>query len=171
MPADDALRLDQDKMPPPVAAAQRANHDPEQFVAGAQLRSLASLPGQHRELMGEQEILGHERIAVAHGRTDKAEQQQPVLDHRLNMMRPAAHSSGPTFAPGILIWSAGRLGTGGAESLLVHLAQRRRCEDKAPHLQDQPGRTVSEATEPACTGVTSKVHAFLSQSPAALGDK
>src|SRR5919199_3775498 len=50
--------------------------------------------------------------------------------------------------------SAERSGTGGAESLLLPLALGRRCREKAPHLQDHPGRTVSEATEPAGTGVT-----------------
>ena len=61
-----------------------------------------------------------------------------------------------------------RSGTGGAESLLLHLALGRRCGDKAPHLQDHQGRTVSEATEPACTGVTGGVRAFLGQFPPAL---
>jgi hypothetical protein len=31
--------------------------------------------------MAEQEVLGHERLAVAHGRTDQAEQKQQVLEH------------------------------------------------------------------------------------------
>ena len=63
-----------------------------------------------------------------------------------------------------MLWrSAGRSGTGGAESLLLRLALRRRCREEAPHLQDHPGRTVSEAAEPACTGVTGGVRAFLGQ--------
>src|ERR671939_792897 len=70
---------------------------------------------------------------------------------------------GRGFALGILRRSARRSGTGGAESLLLPLARGRRCWEKAPHLQDHPGRTVSEATEPACTGVTGGVRAFLSQ--------
>src|SRR4051812_26931852 len=71
---------------------------------------------------------------------------------------------GGPFAVGILRGSAGRSGTGGAESLLLPLALGRRCREKAPPLQDHPGRTVSEAAEPACTGVTGGVRAFLSQS-------
>ena len=86
MPADDALRFDQDKMPTPVAAAEGADRNPAQFVPGAETRSLPSRPGQYRELMAEQEILGHERIAVAHGGTDKAEEKQQVLEHRPNIM-------------------------------------------------------------------------------------
>src|SRR5436309_2045998 len=100
MPADDALRFDQDKMPTPVAAAEGADRNPEQFVLGAETRSLPSRPGQYRELMAEQEILGHERIAVADGGTGKAEEKKQVLDHR-----PEHHAaqglqlSRPTFAP------------------------------------------------------------------------
>src|SRR5437899_5155808 len=86
MPADDALRFDQDKMPTPVAAAEGADRNPEQFVLGAETRSLPSRPGQYGELMAEQEILGHERIAVAHGGTDKAEEKKQVLEHRPNIM-------------------------------------------------------------------------------------
>src|SRR6266581_1610197 len=86
MPADDALRFDQDKMPTPVAAAEGADRNPEQFVLGAETRSLPSRPGQYRELMAEQEILGHERIAGAHSGTDKAEEKQQVLEHRPNIM-------------------------------------------------------------------------------------
>src|ERR687886_1773561 len=93
--------------------------------------------------------------------------------------RPASASSSSTpsawritvvrgFALGILRRSARRSGTGGAESLLLPLALGRRCRDEAPHLQDHPGRTVSEATEPACTGVTGGVRAFLSQFTPAL---
>src|SRR6266487_4462585 len=36
LPADDALRLDQDKVSTPVGAAQSADHNPEEFVAGAE---------------------------------------------------------------------------------------------------------------------------------------
>ena len=64
--------------------------------------------------------------------------------------------------------SAERSGTGGAESLLLPLALGRRCREKAPHLQDHPGRTVAEATEPACTGVTGRVYAFPGQFTPAL---
>src|SRR6266568_7243925 len=86
MPADDALRFDHDKMPTPVAAAEGADRNLEQFVLGAETRSLPSRPGQYGELMAEQEILGHERMAVAHGGTDKAEEKKQVLDHRPNIM-------------------------------------------------------------------------------------
>src|SRR5919206_1592375 len=64
--------------------------------------------------------------------------------------------------------SAGRSGTGGAESLLLRLALGRRCGEEAPHLRDHPGRTVSEAAEPACTGLTRGVRAFLSRSTPVL---
>src|SRR6266487_6376863 len=86
MPTDDALRFDEDKMPTPVAAAEGADRNPEQFVLGAETRSLPSRPGQYGELMAEQEILGHEHIAVAHGGTDKAEENKQVLEHRPNIM-------------------------------------------------------------------------------------
>src|SRR4051812_6700343 len=73
-----------------------------------------------------------------------------------------------TSAPGMLRRSAGRSGTGAAESLLLRLALGRRCGEEAPHPQDHPGRTVSEATKPACTGVTGGVRAFLGQFTPAL---
>ncbi|MCA1835567.1 MAG: hypothetical protein LC721_04220, partial [Actinobacteria bacterium] len=66
--------------------------DPEEFVAGAEARSLPSRPSQHRKLMAEQEILGDERIAIAYGRTEKAEQKKEILEHRLNIMPLRARS-------------------------------------------------------------------------------
>ena len=86
MPADNTLGSDQDQMPLPVAAAQRSDHDPEQLVADAEPRSPPGRPCQHRELMAEQEILGDERLTVAHGCTDQAEEKKEVLEHRPNMM-------------------------------------------------------------------------------------
>ena len=91
VPADDTLGSDQDQMPAPVAA-QRANHDPEDLVPSAKPRSPPGRPCQHRELMAEQEILGHERLAVAHGRTHQAEQEKQVLENHLNSMPPDASS-------------------------------------------------------------------------------
>jgi hypothetical protein len=38
--------------------------------------------------MTQQEILGDDRLAVAHGRTHKAEQEKQVREHRLNIMPP-----------------------------------------------------------------------------------
>ena len=91
MPTDDALGSDQDKMLAPVTA-QSADHNPEQLVAGVELRSLPGRPGQYRELMTEQEILGDQRLAVAHRRTEKAEQEKEILEHRLNIMPLNARS-------------------------------------------------------------------------------
>ena len=85
MPTDDALGSDHDQVPAPVTA-EGPNHNPEQLVAGAEPRSLPGGPGQDRQLMAQQEILGDERVTVAHGRTDKAEQKQQVLEHRWNIM-------------------------------------------------------------------------------------
>jgi hypothetical protein len=45
--------------------------------------------------MTQQEILGEECLTVAHGRTDKAEQKQQVLEHHPNIMPP-----GPYTRPG-----------------------------------------------------------------------
>src|SRR5438445_13766345 len=86
MPADDALRFDEDKMPTPVAAAEGADRNPEQFVLSAETRSLPSRPGQYGELMAEQEILGDQRLAVAHGHTDEAEEEKQIHEHRPNIM-------------------------------------------------------------------------------------
>jgi hypothetical protein len=69
MPADDALGSDQNKLPPPVTA-ESADHNPEELVAGAEPRSPPSRPRQQCELMTEQEILGDQCLAVAHGRTE-----------------------------------------------------------------------------------------------------
>ena len=99
MPADDALRSDQDQVPAPVTAAS-AGHHPEQLVAGVELRSLPGRPGQYRELMTEQEILGDECLAVTGGRTDKAEEEKEILEHRPNIMPLSARSCpGRLFAP------------------------------------------------------------------------
>ena len=64
MPADDALGSDDDQMPAPITA-ERTDHDPKEFVASAEPRSLPGRPGQHRELMTEQEILGDQCLTVA----------------------------------------------------------------------------------------------------------
>jgi hypothetical protein len=69
MPADDALGSEHDQMPAPVAA-ESVGHNPEELVAGAEPRSPPARPRQQCELMTEQEILGDERLAVAHGRTE-----------------------------------------------------------------------------------------------------
>jgi hypothetical protein len=99
MPADDALGPDQDQVPAPVTA-ESANHNPEEFVASAEPRSLPGRPCQHRELMTEQEILGGQCLAVAYGRTEKAEQKKEILEHRLNIMPLNARSRpGRLFAP------------------------------------------------------------------------
>ena len=51
------------------------------------------LSGRYRQLMTQQEILGDERLTVAHGRTDQAEQQQQqLLEHRPNSMPLNLHS-------------------------------------------------------------------------------
>ena len=55
-------------------------------------RSLPGRPGQHRELMTEQEILGDQCLTVAYGRTEKAEQKKEILEHRLNIMPLSARS-------------------------------------------------------------------------------
>src|SRR5437868_8209792 len=85
MPADDTVGSDQNKMSAPVTA-ESADQHPQQLVAGAEMRSLPGRPGQYRELMAEQEILGNECLAVADGRTDKAEQKKQVLEHCPNIM-------------------------------------------------------------------------------------
>jgi hypothetical protein len=44
--------------------------------------------------MAQQEILGHQCVAVAHGRAEKAEQEQQVLEHR-----PTSCRSRPADVP------------------------------------------------------------------------
>jgi hypothetical protein len=39
--------------------------------------------------MSQPDVLGDECVAVADGRTDKAEQQKPVLEQRWNIMPPS----------------------------------------------------------------------------------
>src|SRR5947209_4476092 len=91
VPADDALGSDQDQVPAPVTV-ESADHNPEQLVAGAQPRSLPGRPRQYRELMTQQEILGDQRLAVAHGHTDEAEEEKQILEHRPNIMPLNARS-------------------------------------------------------------------------------
>jgi hypothetical protein len=69
------LGSNHDQVPAPVAA-ESVGHKPNEFVARAEPRSLPGRPGQYRELMTEQEILDHERLTVAHRRTEKAEQEK-----------------------------------------------------------------------------------------------
>src|SRR5436309_2540453 len=64
----------------------------KEFVAGAEPRSLPGRPGQHRELMTEQEILGDQCFTVAYGRTEKAEQKKEILEHRLSILPLSARS-------------------------------------------------------------------------------
>jgi hypothetical protein len=87
MPAADALGPDHDQVTAAVSA-ESADHNPEELVAGAEPRSPPSRRCQQHELLTEQEILGDERLAVAHSRTEKAEeqQQQQVLEHRPNIV-------------------------------------------------------------------------------------
>ena len=116
MPADDALGSDHDQMPAPVAA-ESVGHHPEEFVAGTQPRSLPGRPGQNRQLMAQQEVLGDERIAVAHGRTEKAEQEKEILEHRPTSCRSTravvpTDSCRLTFAPRQGILAPGLLSHG-----------------------------------------------------------
>jgi len=66
-----------------------------------------SVKTHNHELMTQQDIFGDQRLTVAHGRMDKAEEQKQVLEHRPNIMPVSAESSGPTFAPrqDVLDWS------------------------------------------------------------------
>ena len=99
MPADDVLGSDHDQVSAPVAA-ESAGHDPEELIASAQPRSLPGRPGQDRELMTTQEMLGDECLAVAHGRMDKAQQKKQILEHRWNIMPLSACSRpGRPIAP------------------------------------------------------------------------
>ncbi len=91
MPADDAFGSDHDQVPTPVTA-ESADHDPEQLVAGTEPRSLPGQPGQHRELMTEQEIFGDQRVAATHGRMDEAEEEQEILKHRPKIMPRRGYS-------------------------------------------------------------------------------
>lgn len=45
--------------------------------------------------MAEQEILGEQRLAVAHGRAHETEEKKQVLEHRLNSMPLNACSRRP----------------------------------------------------------------------------
>jgi hypothetical protein len=50
--------------------------------------------------MTEEDVLGDERLAVMHGRTDEAEEEQHVLEHRPRIMPHCAHSCrDQPFAP------------------------------------------------------------------------
>jgi hypothetical protein len=91
MPADDALGPDEDQVLAPVAA-ESADRNPEQLVAGAEPTSLPGRPGQYRELMPEQDMPGDECLAVTDGRTDKAEEEKEILEHRPNIMPLSARS-------------------------------------------------------------------------------
>src|SRR3989449_10262247 len=96
MPADDALRPYRDQVPAPVAA-ERADHDPEEFVAGAETRPLPGRPGQHRELLTEQEIFGDQCLAVAHGRTHQLRRRKRYSSIAEHHAAQRLQSSRPTF--------------------------------------------------------------------------
>jgi hypothetical protein len=113
------LGSDQDQMSAPITA-ERANHHPEEFVAGTQPRSLPGRPCQHRELMTEQEILGDQCLTVTYGRTEKAEQKKEILEHRPNIMPLRARNR-----PGRLLHPYSRHIRG---QDIPDLAQQRRTE-------------------------------------------
>ena len=99
MPAHNALGPDHDQVPAP-GAAETADDHPEQLVAGAQPRSLPGRTRQYAELMAKQEIFGDQRLAVTHGRTDQADEEQETLEHRPRIMLHGAPSRpGRAFAP------------------------------------------------------------------------
>src|SRR5919199_4054706 len=85
MPADDALGPDEDQVSAPVTA-ESADHHPQELVASAQPRSSPSWPRQYGELMAKQDILGDQCLTVTQGRTDEAEEQQEILEHRPKIM-------------------------------------------------------------------------------------
>ena len=62
-------------MPAPVAVESARQHS-RRVSRGAKPGSPPSRPGQYRQLMTEQEILGVECLAVMHGRTDEAEEEK-----------------------------------------------------------------------------------------------
>lgn len=64
VPADDRLGPDDRQVPAPVAA-DPARHDPEQLVAGARAGPLPGGPGQHGELLTEEQVLGDEVASAA----------------------------------------------------------------------------------------------------------
>src|SRR5437764_4084939 len=88
MPADHALGSDHDQVSAPVTM-ESADHNPEELVAGAEPRSSPSRPRQYRELMTQQDIFGHPRLAVAHGTRASPEYHAAQR----------AQSSGRLFAP------------------------------------------------------------------------
>src|SRR5213079_2463160 len=90
MPAHHRLRRDDGQVPAPVTA-ESADYDPEQLVAGTQPRSFPGWAGQYRELMTQQEVLGDERVTIAHGRADKVEQKQQILEYHSDIMPLDAH--------------------------------------------------------------------------------
>jgi hypothetical protein len=50
--------------------------------------------------MAKQEIFGDQRLAIAHGRTDEAAEEQEILEHRPKIMpRGAPSRAGRLFAP------------------------------------------------------------------------
>ena len=114
--------------------------------------------------MAQQQVLEHEVVARPRPGQHGREQQPEQIEHAFSIADPR-HAR---ICRRYLESERGALWNGGAESVHLPSALGRRCGDKAPHLRDHPGRTVAEAAEPACTGVTGGVRAFLGQSTPAL---
>ena len=86
VPPDHGVGRDHDQVPPPVAA-QAADEHPEQLVqpAEADARSPAGGPGEHRQLVAQQQVLRDQVTALAAGGPDRREQQDDPLEHVTSM--------------------------------------------------------------------------------------
>ena len=86
-------------MEPPVVT-DGADEGPEQLVTGVKGRALPGGAGQDRELLAQQEVLRHQVVAVADDRAEHGHEEEQVLKHHPDLMRPGGpQRSGPRFSP------------------------------------------------------------------------
>src|SRR5439155_24670173 len=58
----------------------------EELVAGAQAGPRPGGPGQHGELLAEEQVLGDEVASAAQQRTEQVDEEEQVLEHGPHMM-------------------------------------------------------------------------------------
>ena len=75
LPADHSVGPDQDQMVTPVAT-EGVDHDPEQFVRGAQPGAPSGGPGQDGELLAEKQVLGDQVGTATKHRAEETDEEE-----------------------------------------------------------------------------------------------
>ena len=75
MPANYGIGSNEDQMVTPVAT-EGVDHDPEQFVRGAQPGAPSGGPGQDGELLAEKQVLGDQVGTATKHRAEETDEEE-----------------------------------------------------------------------------------------------